>query len=55
MKPLYVITRCPSFSQNGSLNLDVSKSNDAFMRRLRQMSRPTGFNGLASNLPPLVI
>lgn len=40
--------------EDGNLNLDVSKSYDALVRRLRQVSRPTRLGGLPRNLSSLV-
>ncbi|RXH29783.1 hypothetical protein XH99_11590 [Bradyrhizobium nanningense] len=40
--------------EDGHLDLDVAKSKDALMRRLRQVSRPASLGGLPSNLPSLV-
>ncbi|WP_448044778.1 hypothetical protein [Bradyrhizobium liaoningense] len=40
--------------EDGDFDLDVPKSKEALMRRLRQVSRPTGLGGLPSNFPSLV-
>ena len=40
--------------KDGKFDFDVPESKEALMRRPRQVSRPTGLDGLPSNFPSLV-